>query len=368
MKKLVKLLMASLLLAALPAAAQQHPNTARGLRGAGSFAPGDVDSVNVFNGNLVIQIPMGQAFKVNGDLSYQLVLAYNNNVWDYQQEATETGSITQAIPNRTSNAGLGWMVSLGRLNPPSSTDVDASRTTYMTSDGALHTFYDTLHEGETVVAGVAYTRDGSYLRFKSATNEIEFPDGTIHHFNALGYPDQLRDRFGNQVTVDYATANLWTISDGHRTHRVYFRTDLPPFTPVVDRIELAAFNNTTATYQFRYSNDDGTPVTLTGCRNVDPATANQAVPLLTQVILPDNTSYRMLASEYGTQTTTPCNSGMLLAMTVPTLGRMEWDTWSTFSLRARPRGFSGSARAAWPSGARRTPAACSSASGRTPRP
>ncbi|HKI04139.1 MAG TPA: hypothetical protein VKK31_19320, partial [Thermoanaerobaculia bacterium] len=274
-----------LLLAFLPAAAQQHPNTARGFGASGSFNPGDVDSVNLFNGNLVIRIPIGQSFPVNGSLSYGLSLVYNNNVWDYQQLPDDP--VVQAIPNRLANAGLGWMVSLGRLNPPTSTDVDSNRTTYMSPDEALHTFYPTLHEGETAVNGVQYTRDGSYLRYKFASNEIELPDGTVQHFNALGFPDQIRDRFGNQVTVDYSAGNLWTISDGHRIQKVWFRTDLPPFNPVVDRVELAAFNGTIATWSFRYSNDDGTPVTLTGCRNSDPATANQPVPLLTQVTLPD---------------------------------------------------------------------------------
>ncbi len=320
------ILLGVLLLAALPAVAQQHPNTARGFSTSGSFNPGDVDSINLFNGNLVIRIPIGQAYPVNGALSYGLVLVYNNNVWDYQQDEPGGGggTLTQAIPNRTSNAGLGWMVSLGRLNPPSSTDVDTTRTVYMSPDGALHTFYPTLHEGETAVNGVQYTRDGTYLRYKEANSEIEMPDGTIHHFQFDGFPDQIRDRFGNQVTVAYTT-NLWTISDGHRTQKVWFRTDLPPFAPVVDKVELAAFGGATAIWRFRYSNDDGVAAVRTGCRNTDPGKENQAVPLLTQVTLPDESFYRMPAGDYGAQTATPCDSGMLRGMTLPTLGRIEWD-------------------------------------------
>jgi RHS repeat-associated protein len=90
---------------------------ARGFNAATGFGGGDVDSINPFNGNLVIRIPIGQAYKVNGHLSYQLSLVYNNNVWDYQMRDDGTATYTQALPNRTSNAGLGWTVSLGRLNP-----------------------------------------------------------------------------------------------------------------------------------------------------------------------------------------------------------------------------------------------------------
>ncbi|MFL6194034.1 MAG: RHS repeat-associated core domain-containing protein [Thermoanaerobaculia bacterium] len=316
------LLLTLLLLAGLPARAQQHPNTARGLGASGTFSSGDVDNVNLFNGNLVIRIPLGQSYPVSGSLSYQLTLVYNNNVWDYQQVDT----LTQALPNRTSNAGLGWTVSLGRFNPPSSTEVDTTRNAYLSPDGSLHTFYPTLHEGETAVAGVEYTRDGSYLRYKSATSEVEFPDGSIHKFNAQGFPVQIRDRFNNQVNIDYGTANQWILTDPHgRTQRVYFRTGLPGFTQAVDRVELTAFGTATATYSFLYSNDEGTNFVVTGCRNTDPATANTAVALLTQLTLPDGSTYRMPSTDYSTQTTAPCQAGMLKGMTLPTLGRVEWD-------------------------------------------
>ena len=320
-----------------PAAAQQHPNTARGFNA--GFGGGDVDSVNPFNGNLVIHIPIGQAYKVNGHLGYQLGLIYNNNVWDYQMRDDGTTTYTQAIPNRTANAGLGWTVSLGRLNPPTSTDVDTSRPVYLSPDGALHTFYPTLHEGEAAVAGVQYTRDGTYLRYKSATSEIELPDGTIHHFNATGFPDTIRDRFTNQITVDYGNPNLWTISDGFRTQRVWFRTVLAK--QVVDRVELSAFGTATpATWTFHYNTDDGIPYQVTGCRNTDPTTVNTAVPLLTQVLLPDGSTYKMAAADYSTQATSPCQAGMLKGMTLPTLGRVEWDYIQyTFPSNSSPRLF-----------------------------
>jgi RHS repeat-associated protein len=319
-------LLAALLLAA-PAAAQQHPNVARGFGSSGTFSTGDVDSVNLFNGNLVIRIPLGMTYPVNAGLSYQLGLIYNNNVWDHQQRETETITYTQSIPNRTSNAGLGWMVSLGRLNPPTSNEVDSNRTVYMSPDGALHSFYPTLHEGEATVAGVAYTRDGTYLRYKAGPREIEFPDGMIHSFGLDGLPTQIRDRFGNQVNIDYSVAGEWRISDTHnRLHRVIFRSDLPGFANgAVSRIELGAFGGATAIWSFLYSNDEGVSFTVTGCRNSDPLTQSQAVALLTQVTLPDGSTYRMPVADHGTQTTVPCNAGMLRGMTLPTLGRIEWD-------------------------------------------
>ena len=74
---------------------------------------------------------------------------------------------TVAIPARAANAGLGWSLHLGRLNPPqldfsSSPGPDFNHNIYLAADGSMHTFYPILHEGETATTGIEYTRDGSY--------------------------------------------------------------------------------------------------------------------------------------------------------------------------------------------------------------
>lgn len=316
-----------------PAQAQEHPNVARGFNPSGAFAAGGLDTINQFNGNLMIDLPLGQSYPVNAGLSYRLNLVYNSQVWEHQSYDT----VTQAIPSRVANAGLGWMVSLGRLNPPQFLgDFDTFRNTYMSPDGARHTFYPTLHEGEIDTgeeAGIEYTRDGSYLRFNVAANQVEFPDGTIHTFDASGFPTQIRERFENQVNICYSTtcgavANSWRISDSQgRVHWVYFKdTWISGYQPqVVDRVDVAAFNGARAVYTFRYNIDDSQFVIATGCRNNDPQTANLSVVLLTSLSLPDGTVYSMPVGDYFTAATTPCKAGMINRLTLPTLGKIEWD-------------------------------------------
>jgi hypothetical protein len=313
-----------------PVQAQEHPNVARGFNASGAFATGDIDNINPFNGNLVINLPLGQSFPVNGGLSYGLSLVYNSQVWEHQSY----DSVTQAIPSRVANAGLGWMVSLGRLNPPQFLgDYDTFRNTYMSPDGSRHTFYPTLHEGETATAGIEYTRDGSYLRLNTFTREMELPDGTIHTFDASGFPTQIRDRFNNQVNVCYSTAcgavaNSWRISDSQgRVHWVYFRdTWISGYQQqVVSQVDVAAFGGARAIYTFRYNVDDSQSVILTGCRNNDPQTANLSVVLLTSLSLPDGTSYSIPVGDYFPNGTTPCKAGMINRLTLPTLGKIEWD-------------------------------------------
>ena len=64
---------------AVPAAAETHPNLATGFQADKAFAAGGVDSVNGFNGNLVITLPIGGSYPVGAGLSYGLTLVYNSN-------------------------------------------------------------------------------------------------------------------------------------------------------------------------------------------------------------------------------------------------------------------------------------------------
>src|ERR1043165_5210110 len=79
-----------------PVAAQnQHPNQARGFNANGVYSTFDIDHINTFNGNLVVTIPIGQTYPVNGKLSYSLNLVYNSNVWSPREVCPNTVSVTQ---------------------------------------------------------------------------------------------------------------------------------------------------------------------------------------------------------------------------------------------------------------------------------
>lgn len=333
------------LLGALGSTAQEHPNIAKGLA-AGST---DIDSVNPFNGNLTIQLPVGQSYPVNAGLSYQLNLVYNSQVW----ENKTSDDTTQTIPARAANAGLGWSLHLGRLNPPqldlsSSPSPDFYRNTYMAADGSTHTFYPTLHEGETATSGVEYSRDGSYLRLKTASRQVEFPDGTVYTFNSLtdGYLTRMQDPFGNFVQVDYqdcspgcsavtpSLAHRWQITDSlGRVHRIDLRDTSQANQPrVVTQVDLQTFGGTRALYKLLYndSTDDqsttGTPVALTGCGSSD----NYQAWLLTRLVLPDGSIYDMPKAAYYAfnvpgDSSNPCKTGLINRLRLPTQGLIEWD-------------------------------------------
>jgi hypothetical protein len=335
------------LLAALPLAADVHPNTEGGVAVDKAFQVGEIDNVNLFNGSLTLTIPLGQRYPVGGTLSYGLTLIYNSNPWYFQDDATFNPNVyTEGLPNPCSNAGLGWRVSLGRLNPPcvpiSEDSTKTGRPIYEAPDGSEHIFYPTLHEGDPVEVGVTgqlgYTRDGSYLRLHLATTnpgdstgDLFFPDGTVHHFQSDGQLMQMKDAFGNQVNITYGTDSkghlLWTIADTQgRSQQVFFREDLPGYPETVDHVVLTA-PGSPATYQFQYTNQE----TLRGCPNRDAAVwSDVTVPFLTGVLLPDGSKYAMAPSDYqiqaspGTKGGCFFGSGSLLGLTLPTLGRIEW--------------------------------------------
>ncbi|HEV7767360.1 MAG TPA: hypothetical protein VGQ76_20330 [Thermoanaerobaculia bacterium] len=125
---------------AASALGQQHSNHAKGFSPSGSYEFHGLDTVNTFNGNLNVRIPMGQEYSVAPGLSYQFGLSWNSNSWLSRQEgSTYENCCTIAYPSPRSNAGFGWVFSLGRVYKKSGS------WTYESPDGADHSFWDVLH-------------------------------------------------------------------------------------------------------------------------------------------------------------------------------------------------------------------------------
>jgi RHS repeat-associated protein len=356
-------------LAIAPARADVHPNTAPGFPVEQAFHVGDVDSVNLFNGALTLTVPIGSSYPVNS-FSYSLKLTYNSSPWEFKTVTRTVDNLPkdliQAMPNRCSNAGLGWRISFGRINPPCQVLQDnmgpPDPPIYEDENGTDHIFYPTLHKDDAedapiiiapsdIVSDIEYTRDGSYLRMKVHTDtnnsnrsviyrEIEYPDGSVRTFNTAGMPTEIRDQFSNKLMIDYNTPNQWILTDSlglgaKRTHTIFFRTDLLPYAQTIDHIQLAVIGTsspvTYATYTFLYAK----PTIGVACPNNDTDTSDSvSVPLLTGVLLPDGSSWSTSASGYVTAIPAAAhggctfNGGNLTAWTLPTLGSLNW-TWKT---------------------------------------
>jgi RHS repeat-associated protein len=335
-----------LALSACAARAQEHANTGTGFSPNKAFQIGDVDHINSFNGNLVVTLPLGESFRVSPTLSYGLTLTYNSNIWEFQQDDTcgyPVFSYNQAIPIRRSNAGMGWMVTLGQINPPFAPFADnpTGNDMYLSPDGGLHTLYPKLHNEDAAVNGVSYTRDGTYLRLSNLTTlgtgsgyTLDFPDGTTHVFNSQGLLIQMRDRFNNLISVSYGP-NQWTIFDTQSSQRsitVNFTSQSGAYSQIVSSVVVSAFAGAVATYVFNYA----TTSIPSAYPSNDPCTANWAVPLLTSLTLPDASSYQMSYITQPPAGNLQRESGSLNQLTLPTLGQLSW----TYQIYSFPTGSS----------------------------
>jgi hypothetical protein len=177
-------LVAGLLLISSAATAMQNPNQSRGFTG--PMIGTGIDSISPYNGGLTVSIPLGDRYPVSAGLGYGLRLTYNSHLWNYET-VWAGGFFTEAEPQRNVTAGLGWLVTMGKIYSPNSPPFNPSGNwVYLTPDGGAHSFWDDLHRNEDDGDNtVLYTRDNSYLRMKKLPSgwvDIEFPNGTVHQF------------------------------------------------------------------------------------------------------------------------------------------------------------------------------------------
>ena len=336
-------LVAGFLLLASVLPAQQHPSYERGIDPEKMYELGEIDEVNLLNGNIKITIPLGQEYPVGGGLTYRLSLTYNAKAWDHQEAYYQGRTYSQAVPDRRSNAGMGWILSLGRLLGPTdpTNDYGAGSWVYIGSDGAEHVFYAGLQNpgqaGVDPCGTACYTRDSSYLRMRRLSTiqrVVEFPDGIRHFFDLQTLSDgtqewrltAIRDRFEDglrDVEITYPNDLTWEIRDKHnRLHKVIFQADPSGrYKRIVQRVELSAFNSTSpAVYSFLYLPPQAVTVP---CSSNLPYWTEVSVSLLSSVILPDGSSYGLqyYHPTYGGD----CRAnGLISTVWLPTGGKIDY--------------------------------------------
>ncbi|MEZ5313656.1 MAG: hypothetical protein R2862_08415 [Thermoanaerobaculia bacterium] len=342
---------------ALPLAAQLPPAATPGFKPEGVYDFKNIDQVALMNGALSIQIPIAGPYPVNGGLSWSLSLQYSNSAWEAYPTYCK-GQICDGVvyPKPDRNAGLGWRVSLGELRKPKDSGANyVPRWIYSDPSGGEHVLYSTLHEGEaqdagdpalpaSVLEGVNYTRDGSYLRVKCLNYQsfgdctVEFPNGDLHILHNYGTstnPEyrlkEVQDQFANKVFVSYNSNNTqWTISQtgSSRVATVNFLTTGMPDQPrLVDSVSIPCFagqcdggSATHAVWNFAYSMQSIWRPAIFNATYGYPA--NYYV--LTALTLPDGSSFAIPAASY-----LNAPNGEIHELQLPTGGKLQWD-WATF--------------------------------------
>ncbi len=304
----------------------EHASVAKGLENPTGYTFGGLDSVNLFNGALSLSLPIGQEYSVSPALSYRVGLTWMHAPWSYTGVDCTPGGVSGCDglpagdnvilvdPDERSNAGLGWRLSFPELvSPPLN-----GNTVYnlLEPDGTKRLFSDNLWNEANPNPNLWYSTDGSFLRLKlnqsgascstpvlSNCHLVELPSGLVYEFDpavrTVAGEQALRlhrlrriiDRFGHYVQIDYdATTKDWTITDSvGRSHTIEVSAD--PFEPTferVDKVTLAAFEGTTASWDLNY--------TTGGFTVVDPGSVPQTTSTFSQLdslTLPDGNSFAL---------------------------------------------------------------------------
>jgi hypothetical protein len=340
----------------------------------------ELESVNLFNGNVAITVPIGPRYPVNA-YSYQLSLVYNSKVWMFRALKDRPPGCNacisvQALPHPQSNVGLGWRLSLGRLfsrdYPSGHVYEGLGAWTYESPAGDTHEFVKPNPSGSTIdelfEASVMVSRDTSTLRLVTdETNSfrriVEFPNGERHTFERSLYPSggttqqrsfshrliRIEDAHGNFLKITYTIDDQdrdteWELEDLiGRKHKVLL-TNHPDMATtdsrgqMVSSVDLMAVSTENgdgrAVYNFLYSNATGpNPRLEWPCDHrlyasdaTDPEETSNDLrrlntpSLLMGVKLPDDSTFTFdYQGEVGSlNPTAGCGQGALRSCTVPT--------------------------------------------------
>ena len=71
----------------------EDPSFVQGLEAPTTYELSDIDAVNVYNGALSLQIPLGIEYPVGPSLGYSFVLNYNSNFWTFTEIGDDPGQV-----------------------------------------------------------------------------------------------------------------------------------------------------------------------------------------------------------------------------------------------------------------------------------
>ena len=217
----VSVLAALIGVAASRSFADSDPNSATGFV-KNAFDSSSIDNVNLFNGNLVITIPIA-SYRVDGIIGYGITLTYNSKIWGYSDAKTTSSSgdkhYTMSAIDMPSPLGVGWSMDLGHIwfDSFSTRDGKFARTLaaggtpyfFIGPDGGFHRLYDPNGSVSTTSrSSVFFTKDGSNLRVKVTTsNGLDALDMGILYTQpgTGGYTYRI---------PDYANITGWTVESG----------------------------------------------------------------------------------------------------------------------------------------------------------
>jgi len=144
---------------------QDEQNPKRGFHPAGSYALGDIETINTTNGNLILHIPMVSLPAGRAGLSHSVGLNYNSKLYDHYTAISSDPFLPPPTP----------------LNPGNVINED--RLSFSSEGGWRYSFgysLEVIDRAELYPADMPQCPDpGAYYKYKV---KMRFPDGSAHEF------------------------------------------------------------------------------------------------------------------------------------------------------------------------------------------
>ncbi|HZU33270.1 MAG TPA: hypothetical protein VFB79_19300, partial [Candidatus Angelobacter sp.] len=248
----------AIIILTIPVLAQNNPNEEQGLKPYDSFQGGDLDSVSLTNGSLVLHIPLA-SFPQRGNLDLGFLVRYSSKQWRVNTRCTGRVNpvCTHAwVPISGGGAQIGstvdWVMQSSYAfepqdpNAPGQTLIDWSMAV-AGPDGEVHLFGGAQPDFNGPVYPMR-SLDATGLLHPNAQTVI-LPNGTVYSYPGLTdtsstsppsgvrggvLPSTITDSNGNQITV---SSSGWTDTMGRfipGSANPSFQSGIQPGVPTAD--------------------------------------------------------------------------------------------------------------------------------------
>ncbi|HEV8118678.1 MAG TPA: hypothetical protein VGQ32_09155, partial [Thermoanaerobaculia bacterium] len=175
------------------------------------------DSINLYNGQLTIPIPLGPSYPVGPSLKFQAMLTFNSRATDYGHPTTQVDQYVYQPFSGNPALGQGWEFTLGAIKVCKQGNTIG--VCYFGPDGSQHIFSQGSKTGDG--SQLLLSGSGPYDMWDGDGNHYVFgwqvaglddsnatPPGYIHDFGRGRdgwYLTSVADPFGNSYSVGYHT-------------------------------------------------------------------------------------------------------------------------------------------------------------------
>ena len=324
------------------------------------FHHSQVDSINLYNGQLTIPLAIGPSYPIGPKLKFQTMLVYTSTVWEYGNPGPNNQSdLGLWQPIKADPAlGIGWSLTLGAIK---TCGVVQNSVCYVSPDGAEHLF------DMTVQSGYLKTSDASQLLLHNlGASGYEMWDGDGNHYifdwQVTGYDDlpqnytndlgrgrngwylrSLADSFGNGISASYYqdlgsqtpcwTSNCPTPSKSWIVNTVSRNSDSKALLTVTLATEVGVSNMVKYLDVPVFANGAAATARWTlshSAVNVTRGLPNQAslnLPTISSIALPVAAQFSF---SYNSGSSDNSWGGLVQTMTLPTNGVISY-VWGTYS-------------------------------------